>query len=315
MICTYIFRDANNGNTLAKCAAVRDRNTYLKFTPVEDVNSDLWQVNKIRIVGHDEINNGCIGFVKVSGLVVSAHTSVLVYGVSDWVNEIYYGGASRNPIDNSVFIRKEVIKWRRLDDGSYPQSVEVKPTYLKPILGTDNGYHASHGEETGYYMASVIHVASNPNGIVEQPTLSMDTHVSQTLLAGKILDSNNVTHKSRKPFLWFGDTSLYYDPNCLYSSDSNHHKYDDQGFEIACVGGIWEGEDNGFRESPNLTLPARSMPIVYCMPAGTVRSIEEKAEKKLGEYDVFPIATFSIYPDSSLTKRVVNNMNANLGIY
>lgn len=302
MICTYIFKDVKNSGLLEALSGKTERNTYLRLTPNNTGNS-LWDVEEMKAQKNTYISRGFPGVVELEGVVVSTHSESLAYGVSDWVRQRYGGLASYTPVHGSVFIDGKVIADRNEASGSTPNTIEIKPSHLKRILVTDDKYSTSRGEETGRYMASIVHVASMPDNMCD------------TELVEQILNENNVAHKSNKPFRWYGQAPIYYNPNYPYTSTSAGINYADQGFEVVCDGGVWEGEETGFTESVHLPIPDLYMPIVYVMPEGTVGKMEVRAHHRLGGHDLFTASTFSVYTDHTLARRVFGIIEKDFGLH
>lgn len=153
-------------------------------------------------------------------------------------------------------------------------------------------------------MVSVITLASLYSKDLYGAYMSRRQNI-YTPLVEKILDFNHVTHTRYKPFISLYQTPIYYDPNYLYDSNTSDYKYHDQGFESVCDNAIWEGEDKGFNDSMSCPLPRKYMPLIYVMPIGMVRNIEEAALRKLGDNENLLISTFNIHMNQELTTRVV----------
>lgn len=302
MICTYIFRDTKL-NTLANYSSAGKPKICLRFEP-DNTQKPLWNVYEMQDTKRGFQSAGVVGSVKLVGMIVSTHSTTLTDGIYEQLVRTRFTDSVSAPVNNSIFVNARVIQQYEEESGGFPSSFDVKPEYLKPLLVADGKYSGSEGEESGYYMVSVINLASLYSKDVDEAYKYRRQHLYAPVVE-KILDLNHVTHTRYKPFMSLYHTHIYYDPNYLYNSNTSDYKYHDQGFESVCDNAIWEGEYKGFNDSMSCPLPRRYMPLIYVMPIGMVRSIEEAALQKLGDNDSFSISTFNIHMNQELTKRVV----------
>lgn len=302
MICTYIFRDTKL-NTLANYSSAGKPKICLRFEP-NDPQKSLWSVHEMQDTKRGFKSAKVVGSVKLVGMVVSTHSTTLTDGIYEQLMRTRFTDSVSSPVNNSVFVNARVIQQYEEESGGFPSSFDVKPEYLKPLLVADGKYSGAEGEESGYYMVSVINLASLYSKDVDEAYKYRRQHLYAPIVE-KILDLNHVTHTRYKPFMSLYHTHIYYDPNYLYDSNPNDYKYHDQGFESVCDDAIWEGEDKGFNDSMSCPLPRWYMPLIYVMPNGMVRNIEETALRKLGDNDSFSISTFNLHMNQELTQRVV----------
>lgn len=247
---------------------------------------------------------GTVGSAKLVGMVVSTHSTTLTDGIYEQLMRTRFTDSVSVPVNNSIFVNARVIQQYEEESGGFPSSFNVKPEYIKPLLVEDGKYSSSDEEESSYYMVSVITLASLYSKDLYGAYMSRRQNI-YTPLVEKILDFNHVTHMRYKPFISLYQTPIYYDPNYLYDSNTSDYKYHDQGFESVCDNAIWEGEDKGFNDSMSCPLPRKYMPLIYVMPIGMVRNIEEAALRKLGDNENLLISTFNIHMNQELTTRVV----------
>lgn len=302
MICTYIFRDTKL-NTLANYLDVGKPKICLRFEP-NDTQNSLWNVREMQDTKRGMQATGKAGSAKLVGMVVSTHSTTLTDGIYEQLIRTRFTDSVSAPVNNSIFVNARVIQQYEEESGGFPSSFNVKPEYIKPLLVEDGKYSSSEGEESSYYMVSVITLASLYSKDLYGAYMSRRQNI-YTPLVEKILDFNHVTHMRYKPFIGLYQTPIYYDPNYLYDSNTSDYKYHDQGFESVCDNAIWEGEDKGFNDSMSCPLPRKYMPLIYVMPIGMVRNIEEAALRKLGDKENLLISTFNIHMNQELTTRVV----------
>lgn len=302
MICTYIFRDTKL-NTLANYSDAGKPKICLRFEP-DNIQKSLWNVHEMQDTKRGFQSAGVVGSVKLVGMVVSTHSASLTDGIYEQLVRTRFTDSVSAPVNNSIFVNSRVIQQYEEESGGFPSSFDVKSEYIKPLLVEDGKYSGAEGEESGYYMVSVINLASLYSKDVDEAYKYRRQHLYAPVVE-KILDLNHVTHTRYKPFMSLYHTHIYYDPNYLYNSNTSDYKYHDQGFESVCDNAIWEGEDKGFNDSMSCPLPRWYMPLIYVMPNGMVRNIEETALRKLGDNDSFSISTFNLHMNQELTQRVV----------
>lgn len=302
MICTYIFRDTKL-NTLANYSNTGKPKICLRFEP-DNTQKSLWNVHEMQDTKRGFQPAGVVGSAKLVGMVVSTHSTSLTDGIYEQLIRTRFTDSVSAPVNNSIFVNARVIQQYEEESGGFPSSFDVKPEYLKPLLVADGKYSGSEGEDSGYYMVSVINLASLYSKDVDEAYKYRRQHLYAPVVE-KILDFNHVTHMRYKPFMSLYQTPIYYDPNYLYDSNTSDYKYHDQGFESVCDNAIWEGEDKGFNDSMSCPLPRKYMPLIYVMPIGMVRNIEEAALRKLGDNENLLISTFNIHMNQELTTRVV----------
>ena len=306
MICTYIFRDTQ-ANTLSNYSKAEKQKISLRFEPNNSEKS-LWHVYEMQETKRGFKTTGAVGSAKFVGMIVSTHSTVLADGIYEQLTQNHVADSVSAPINNSIFVDARVVEKHEKESDGFPSSFDVKPEYIKPLLVADSKYSDTEGEESGYYMVSVINLASLYSKDVDQAYRYRRCHL-YTPVVEKILTLNHVTHTRHKPFISLYQTPVYYGLGYLYDSNNSDYRYHDQGFESVCDNAIWEGEDKGFTESISCPLPQRHMPLIYVMPTGTVRNIEEAALRKLGDHDNFSLSTFNIHINQELARRVVTTLN------
>lgn len=294
MICTYIFK--------------KEEDIYLQFKPHKTKkSSSSWRASEKLPKKHNSLFTGDMTNMRFIGMIVSAHSETLANAVYECLSRTRSRESVSEPFNKSVFIEAKVLGQHAEENNEYPSSFDINPKYVKPILASNGEYTVSDGEETGYYMASVVHIAS-PYSKDFYDYQSIGKHLYSPVVENA-LDYNNVTYTRYKPSISIYHTPIYYDMSRLQSPDDSDYKYYHRGFEIVCDNNIWEGEETGFSEPVNCILPDKYMPLTYIMPNETVRKIKEAAMQKPWDYDQFSISNFNIYINQELNKRVVAMLN------
>ena len=331
MICTYIFKICDKN--AEKLSNLKQHHKYVKFTPGK-INNDSWKVqfyddeydslDTDKTVFADLKGGVLIAGSQISGelnMVASFHFIKPIEQISPDIveSEDYFSDVNEpycSKIDGSIFLsEKRFHGYKDLHNSSFV----CKSAHIRFLYQDDNNHNSfTHkvGKNFTPYIIITVGYTVVPETDYGGYTSSNEQHKE---IATRTLEAYNVSQTRWKPLTYVLKHEMFApEPDHpFFACNTNSHAPEyltkifeeyDTCTETICNNFLYCGQVNFFTHNLQSFLPVNNLPWFFQMPSGTIEYLGDRAVA--GEKPVLSVASYSIYPDSRVTKSCVEVINS-----